>query len=68
MSMDNFRPVAVLGRGHFGKVILAEYRNTGEMFAIKALKKGDIIQREKWNRSCPKNAYLKWPILCAIPS
>ena len=28
-------------------MILAEYKNTGEMFAIKALKKGDIIARDE---------------------
>lgn len=29
------------------QVILAEYKNTGELFAIKALKKGDIIARDE---------------------
>ncbi|XP_046391146.1 uncharacterized protein LOC124159397 isoform X2 [Ischnura elegans] len=47
MSMENFRFISVLGRGHFGKVILSQYRNTGEYFAIKALKKGDIIARDE---------------------
>ncbi|XP_063240730.1 serine/threonine-protein kinase N isoform X19 [Bacillus rossius redtenbacheri] len=47
MSLDNFRLLSVLGRGHFGKVILSQYRNTGEYFAIKALKKGDIIARDE---------------------
>ncbi|XP_034255126.1 serine/threonine-protein kinase N isoform X3 [Thrips palmi] len=47
MSLENFRLLSVLGRGHFGKVILSQYRNTGEYFAIKALKKGDIIARDE---------------------
>ncbi|XP_064648701.1 serine/threonine-protein kinase N2-like isoform X2 [Lineus longissimus] len=47
MSMENFRCISVLGRGHFGKVLLSQYKNTGEYFAIKALKKGDIISREE---------------------
>lgn len=47
MSMESFRLLSVLGRGHFGKVILSQYRNTGEYFAIKALKKGDIIARDE---------------------
>lgn len=47
MSMKDFRCISVLGRGHFGKVLLAEYKNSKELFAIKALKKGDIIAREE---------------------
>ncbi|XP_063618787.1 serine/threonine-protein kinase N [Cydia splendana] len=47
MSMECFRFLSVLGRGHFGKVILAQYRPTNEYFAIKALKKGDIIARDE---------------------
>lgn len=47
MGLESFHFVAVLGRGHFGKVILARYKNTGEYFAIKALKKGDIIARDE---------------------
>jgi len=29
------------------QVILAEYKNTGEYFALKALKKGEIIARDE---------------------
>ena len=47
LNMDCFRPISVLGRGHFGKVILCQYKNTGEYFALKALKKGDIIARDE---------------------
>ena len=50
MSMDQFRCVSVLGRGHFAKVLLAEYKTTKELFAIKALKKGDIIFRDEVER------------------
>uniref|UniRef100_A0A8C6ULP9 protein kinase C n=1 Tax=Neogobius melanostomus TaxID=47308 RepID=A0A8C6ULP9_9GOBI len=46
-SLQDFKCVAVLGRGHFGKVLLSEYKATGEMFAIKALKKGDIVARDE---------------------
>ncbi|XP_061094504.1 serine/threonine-protein kinase N2-like isoform X2 [Conger conger] len=46
-SLADFICVAVLGRGHFGKVLLSKYKMTGEMFAIKALKKGDIVARDE---------------------
>ncbi|XP_026552045.1 serine/threonine-protein kinase N1 isoform X1 [Pseudonaja textilis] len=47
LTMDDFNFVAVLGRGHFGKVLLSELRRTKELFAIKALKKGDIVARDE---------------------
>uniref|UniRef100_A0AAZ3RR11 protein kinase C n=1 Tax=Oncorhynchus tshawytscha TaxID=74940 RepID=A0AAZ3RR11_ONCTS len=43
----DFRLIAVLGRGHFGKVLLSEYKKTGSIYAIKALKKGDIVARDE---------------------
>uniref|UniRef100_A0ABM5FM01 protein kinase C n=1 Tax=Pogona vitticeps TaxID=103695 RepID=A0ABM5FM01_9SAUR len=47
ITVDDFRFIAVLGRGHFGKVLLSELYRTGELFAIKALKKGDIVARDE---------------------
>ncbi|XP_036070018.1 serine/threonine-protein kinase N1 isoform X2 [Oryzias melastigma] len=47
LSLQDFRLIAVLGRGHFGKVLLSEYKKSGTMYAIKALKKGDIIARDE---------------------
>jgi hypothetical protein len=47
LGIQHFEFVSVLGRGHFGKVILSRYKYTGEYFAIKALKKGDIIARDE---------------------
>ncbi|XP_069465282.1 serine/threonine-protein kinase N3 isoform X2 [Ambystoma mexicanum] len=47
LQLDDFSCISVLGRGHFGKVILAEYKITGKMFAIKALKKRDMVTRDE---------------------
>ncbi|XP_017272239.1 serine/threonine-protein kinase N1b isoform X1 [Kryptolebias marmoratus] len=47
LSLQDFKLVAVLGRGHFGKVLLSEYKKTGSLYAIKALKKGDIVARDE---------------------
>uniref|UniRef100_A0A0N5AND3 protein kinase C n=1 Tax=Syphacia muris TaxID=451379 RepID=A0A0N5AND3_9BILA len=47
ITVDKFRLISVLGRGHFGKVILAQYKPTGEFYALKALKKGDILGRDE---------------------
>jgi len=47
IGLSSFRFVSVLGRGHFGKVILSQYKSNNEFYAIKALKKGDILYREE---------------------
>ncbi|KAG9343911.1 hypothetical protein JZ751_013298 [Albula glossodonta] len=47
LCLSDFRLIAVLGRGHFGKVLLSEYKKTGCLYAIKALKKGDIVARDE---------------------
>uniref|UniRef100_A0A8C5GTW8 protein kinase C n=1 Tax=Gouania willdenowi TaxID=441366 RepID=A0A8C5GTW8_GOUWI len=47
LCLQDFTLVAVLGRGHFGKVLLSEYKRTSRLYAIKALKKGDIVTRDE---------------------
>ncbi|XP_065134476.1 serine/threonine-protein kinase N1b isoform X1 [Paramisgurnus dabryanus] len=47
LGLEDFRLIAVLGRGHFGKVLLSEYKKSGNLYAIKALKKGDIVARDE---------------------
>lgn len=47
ITLNDFELVSVLGRGHFGKVILSQNKQTKEYFAIKALKKGDILTRDE---------------------
>uniref|UniRef100_A0A673CM19 protein kinase C n=1 Tax=Sphaeramia orbicularis TaxID=375764 RepID=A0A673CM19_9TELE len=47
LSLQDFKLIAVLGRGHFGKVLLSEYKRTSSLYAIKALKKGDIVARDE---------------------
>uniref|UniRef100_A0A8C2C9T7 protein kinase C n=1 Tax=Cyprinus carpio TaxID=7962 RepID=A0A8C2C9T7_CYPCA len=47
MQMEDFNCISVLGRGHFGKVLLAEFKGSGKLYAIKALKKGDVVTRDE---------------------
>ncbi|XP_054628365.1 serine/threonine-protein kinase N2-like isoform X13 [Dunckerocampus dactyliophorus] len=47
MRVEDLRYVSVLGRGHFGKVLLAEFKKTGGLYAVKALKKNDILTRDE---------------------
>ncbi|KAL3990710.1 Protein kinase domain family protein [Acanthocheilonema viteae] len=47
LTIDKFHLISVLGRGHFGKVILAKYKGNGEYYALKVLKKGDVLGRDE---------------------
>ncbi|VVC44331.1 Protein kinase, ATP binding site,AGC-kinase, C-terminal,Protein kinase domain,Serine/threonine-protein [Cinara cedri] len=43
ISIEDFRLLSVLGKGSFGKVTLCQYTKSDEYFAIKTLKKSNII-------------------------
>ncbi|XP_066436457.1 serine/threonine-protein kinase N3 isoform X2 [Eleutherodactylus coqui] len=58
LQLDDFSCVSVLGRGHFGKVVLAEYKTTGKLYAIKALKKREIVNRDEFESlQCEKRIF-----------
>ncbi|KAH9285207.1 Serine/threonine-protein kinase N2 [Echinococcus granulosus] len=44
LQIEDFRLVAVLGRGNFGKVLLAEYKLNNGYFALKTFRKVDMLR------------------------
>ena len=39
LSVDDFQPLTIIGRGAFGEVLLCRKKDTGEVVAMKKLKK-----------------------------
>lgn len=47
ISMDSFETISIIGRGYYGKVRLVKAKETGELFAIKSIKKSKLLAQNK---------------------
>lgn len=45
ISKKDFEMISVIGKGSYGKVMLVKKRDTGQLYALKVLKKAEIIRR-----------------------
>ena len=47
ISIDDFEQMRVVGRGGFSRVILARKKDTGRLYAIKILRKDQLVNENK---------------------
>ncbi|KAJ1962920.1 Serine/threonine-protein kinase [Dipsacomyces acuminosporus] len=47
LGVKDFQTVKVIGRGAFGEVRLVQKRDTGKIFAMKILRKNDMIKKDQ---------------------
>ena len=43
VQMDDFEIIKTIGRGSLGKILLVKYKNTGDLFAIKSMRKDQLL-------------------------
>ncbi|CAJ2660780.1 unnamed protein product [Trifolium pratense] len=58
ISLKHFRPIKPLGSGDTGSVHLVELEGTGQYFAMKAMDKGVMLNRNKVHRACTEREIL----------
>nr|AML77920.1 putative LOV domain-containing protein [Griselinia littoralis] len=58
LGLNHFRPIKPLGSGDTGSVHLVELCDTGECFAMKAMDKGVMLNRNKVHRACAEREIL----------
>ncbi|MED6182537.1 Phototropin-1 [Stylosanthes scabra] len=58
IGLKHFRPVKPLGSGDTGSVHLVELCGTGHYFAMKAMDKGVMLNRNKVHRACTEREIL----------
>nr|AML76969.1 putative LOV domain-containing protein [Heuchera sanguinea] len=52
IGLHHFKPIRPLGAGDTGSVHLVELKGTGELFAMKAMEKSEMLNRNKVHRAC----------------
>lgn len=47
LGVEDFNPLKVIGKGSFGEVRLVQKKDTGHVFAMKILRKADMLEKEQ---------------------
>ena len=45
IELDNLEIIKTIGRGSVGKILLARYKNTGDLYAIKSMRKDQLLSK-----------------------
>lgn len=63
ITKKDFDMISVIGKGSYGKVMLVKKRDTGQLYALKVLKKAEIIRRNQVEHTLTERRILVSSIL-----
>ena len=58
MKLTDYDVLSTLGTGSFGRVKLAKHKQSGRFYALKMLKKSDIVKSKQVDHVMNENALL----------
>ena len=47
LGKQDFKRLKIIGRGAFGEVVLVQKKDTGHVYAMKVLRKTDMVEKEQ---------------------
>lgn len=71
VGVDDFELLRVLGKGSFGKVFLVRLLATGQVYAMKVLKKSEVVRRRQVEHVCLTRCRGGWRgkhVACSCPT
>lgn len=69
VCIDDFDLLKMLGKGAFGEVVLAQHKESGRLYAIKVLKKKDIVENDQLEHTKTEQkilAHVNHPFLVSL--
>lgn len=69
MAEADFAMISIIGRGAFGEVMLVRHKTTGEYYAMKKLRKADMLRKEQVNHAWSERHVLvaaNHPFVCQL--
>lgn len=58
VTKQDFHMLSVIGKGSYGKVLLVKKNDTGELYAMKVLKKSEILRRNQVEHTMTERSIL----------
>lgn len=68
LGVEDFEALKVIGRGAFGEVRLVQKKDTGHVYAMKVLRKADMLEKEQVAHVRAERDILGNPIKSPAPS